>query len=74
MLAKIGNWDVKVLETGNFWLDGGAMMGSVPKVLWKKTNPPDNDNRINKSGETYIYAAFAESPLVNSEGVPCNAR
>ena len=24
--------------------------------------------------ETYIYMAFAESPFVNSEGVPCNAR
>ena len=24
--------------------------------------------------ETYIYAAFAEAPLVNSNGVPCNAR
>ena len=46
MLKKIGNWDVKVLETGNFWLDGGAMMGSVPKILWEKTNPPDSCNRI----------------------------
>jgi len=26
----------------------------------------------NKSGETYIYMAFAEAPLVNSNGVPCN--
>ena len=24
--------------------------------------------------ETYIYAAFAEAPFVNSNGVPCNAR
>ena len=24
--------------------------------------------------ETYVYAAFAEAPFVNSEGVPCNAR
>ena len=24
--------------------------------------------------ETYIYMAFAEAPLVNSKGVPCNAR
>jgi len=24
--------------------------------------------------ETYIFMAFAEAPLVNSEGVPCNAR
>ena len=46
MLKKIGKWKVKVLETGNFWLDGGAMMGSVPRVLWEKTNPPDNQNRI----------------------------
>ena len=28
----------------------------------------------NVSGATYIYAAFAEAPFVNSEGVPCNAR
>ena len=28
----------------------------------------------NGSGETYIYMAFAESPFVNSNGVPTNAR
>ena len=46
MIKKIGKWKLKVLETGNFWLDGGAMMGSVPKALWEKTNPPDKQNRI----------------------------
>ena len=29
---------------------------------------------LNTSGGTYIYAAFAEAPFVNSNGVPCNAR
>jgi len=29
---------------------------------------------FNTSGSTYIYAAFAEAPFVNSKGVPCNAR
>jgi hypothetical protein len=28
----------------------------------------------NESGGTYIYMAFAESPFVNSNGVPTNAR
>jgi len=28
----------------------------------------------NSSARTYIFAAFAEAPFVNSEGVPCNAR
>jgi len=31
-------------------------------------------NFNNRSGETYIYMAFAESPFVNSNGVPTNAR
>ena len=34
------------IETGNFKLDGGAMFGVVPKVIWQKTNPPDSNNLI----------------------------
>ena len=45
-LNNVGKWKVYALETGFFSLDGGAMMGSVPKVLWEKTNPPDSKNRI----------------------------
>ncbi|MBE7442239.1 MAG: MBL fold metallo-hydrolase [Flavobacteriales bacterium] len=32
------------LNTGNFKLDGGAMFGVVPKTIWQKTNPADNNN------------------------------
>ena len=34
------------IESGNFKLDGGAMFGVVPKALWQKTNPADNNNMI----------------------------
>jgi glyoxylase-like metal-dependent hydrolase (beta-lactamase superfamily II) len=34
------------IEAGNFKLDGGAMFGVVPKVLWQKTNPSDSNNMI----------------------------
>ncbi|HEY6161503.1 MAG TPA: MBL fold metallo-hydrolase [Bacteroidia bacterium] len=33
-----------VINTGFFKLDGGAMFGVVPKSLWKKTNPADENN------------------------------
>ena len=33
-----------VLNTGYFKLDGGAMFGVVPKSLWSRTNPPDQNN------------------------------
>lgn len=32
------------IETGLFKLDGGAMFGVVPKTIWQKTNPADENN------------------------------
>lgn len=32
------------IETGNFKLDGGAMFGVVPKTIWNKLNPADENN------------------------------
>ncbi|MFD2162787.1 MBL fold metallo-hydrolase [Paradesertivirga mongoliensis] len=32
------------IETGYFKLDGGAMFGVVPKSIWSKTNPADENN------------------------------
>lgn len=34
------------IESGNFKLDGGAMFGVVPKTIWNKTNPADDNNLI----------------------------
>ncbi|MCC9138222.1 MBL fold metallo-hydrolase [Pontibacter silvestris] len=33
-----------VINTGLFKLDGGAMFGVVPKTLWQRTNPADENN------------------------------
>ncbi len=33
-----------VINTGYFKLDGGAMFGVVPKSLWQRTNPADENN------------------------------
>ena len=35
-----------VLNVGNFKLDGGAMFGVIPKSIWSKTNPADQNNMI----------------------------
>jgi glyoxylase-like metal-dependent hydrolase (beta-lactamase superfamily II) len=32
------------IHTGNFKLDGGAMFGVVPKSIWHKLNPADENN------------------------------
>lgn len=36
--------ELHVINTGNFKLDGGAMFGVVPKVMWQKVYPADENN------------------------------
>lgn len=43
---NIAGYEVCPIPTGIFGLDGGAMFGTVPKVLWNQTNPADEQNRI----------------------------
>ena len=45
-MRQLGRFRLKAVESGHFRLDGGAMFGVVPKVLWQKTDPADGDNRI----------------------------
>ena len=42
------------INSGNFKLDGGAMFGVVPKSLWQKTNPADNNNMIDLSARCLL--------------------
>ena len=43
---RIGRFDVRIFSDGVFRLDGGAMFGIVPKVLWEKRKPADERNRV----------------------------
>jgi glyoxylase-like metal-dependent hydrolase (beta-lactamase superfamily II) len=43
---RVGRWEAATLEFGRFRLDGGAMFGVVPRVIWEREAPPDELNRI----------------------------
>lgn len=42
------------IECGNLKLDGGAMFGVVPKGLWSRTNPADDNNMIDIATRSYL--------------------
>jgi glyoxylase-like metal-dependent hydrolase (beta-lactamase superfamily II) len=42
----VGEFELTVCTDGTYLLDGGAMFGVVPKVLWEKRAVPDAMNRI----------------------------
>ena len=43
---RLGDVRLDVLSDGTFALDGGAMFGVVPRVVWERTDPPDALNRV----------------------------
>ena len=59
-------WNINVIESGKFKLDGGAMMGSVPKVLWNKTNPSDDLNRIDLAMRCLLLDNGKEKILIET--------
>jgi glyoxylase-like metal-dependent hydrolase (beta-lactamase superfamily II) len=43
---RLGDLELQIVADGTFRLDGGAMFGVVPKVLWEKKLRPDDKNRV----------------------------
>ena len=42
------------INTGFFWLDGGALFGVVPRVLWERFFVPDRKNRIRQAMRAFL--------------------
>jgi len=63
---KIGKYKLRVIESGFFALDGGAMFGIIPKALWQKTNPPDEVNRIKMSTRNLLLESDSKKILIDT--------
>ncbi len=63
---KIGPYDLKAIPTGEFGLDGGAMFGTVPKVLWEKQIPPDELNRIPMEARALLLKSSDRNVLIDT--------
>ena len=62
----IGNYDVFMIKAGLFKLDGGAMFGVVPKVLWQKKKPPDDRNRIRMCTNLLLVKGGGRTILIDT--------
>lgn len=54
------------IESGKFKLDGGAMFGVVPKTIWQKTNPADNNNLIDMAARCLLIEDGNRLILIDS--------
>lgn len=63
---KLGQFDIFPVSDGRFRLDGGAMFGVVPRVLWEKCCPADDLNRIQLSLTCLLIRAQGKYILVDT--------
>ena len=54
------------VNAGNFKLDGGAMFGAVPKKIWNKTNPADQNNLIDIAARCLLIEDDKRLILIDS--------
>jgi glyoxylase-like metal-dependent hydrolase (beta-lactamase superfamily II) len=65
-VIELGDIRVHVLSDGVFALDGGAMFGVVPRVMWEKTDPPDDRNRVTLALNVALIESGGKRILVDT--------
>jgi glyoxylase-like metal-dependent hydrolase (beta-lactamase superfamily II) len=63
---KLGNLEFHILLDGHVYLDGGAMFGVIPKVMWEKKIPADARNRIQLAMNCLLIHAGGKNILVET--------
>lgn len=63
---KLGNFDIIPLTDGKFRLDGGAMFGVVPRVIWERCCPADDLNRVQLGLAPLLIRAHGKNILVDT--------
>jgi glyoxylase-like metal-dependent hydrolase (beta-lactamase superfamily II) len=57
---KFGDFDIRTFVAEQFRLDGGTMFGVIPKSLWQKMLPADENNLITMVNNLYVLTAHGK--------------
>lgn len=63
---QVGDYRVEIVPDTEFRLDGGAMFGVVPRNLWSRVCPPDEQNRIRLSLNCVFIETGSERILIET--------
>ncbi len=63
---QFGDFRVEIVPDTEFRLDGGAMFGVVPRTLWSRVCPPDEQNRIRMNMNCVFVETGSERILVET--------
>ena len=65
---EFGDYRVEIVPDTEFRLDGGAMFGVVPRTLWARVCPPDEQNRI-RLNMNCVFIETADERILIETGI-----
>jgi glyoxylase-like metal-dependent hydrolase (beta-lactamase superfamily II) len=63
---RSGNFEIFSIVENSFKIDGGAMYGVIPKVIWQRFNPPDSDNMVKLDINLLLIKSDGENILIDA--------
>ena len=63
---KFGNYECHALDLGEFWVDGGAMFGIIPKTEWQEKMAVDAHNRVKLKNRVLLIQGAEKNILVDT--------
>lgn len=65
---RLGPWEIAGFVESEFALDGGSMFGVIPRLLWQKLLPPDDENRVPMVANVFVIKT-SDSRIVLDTGL-----
>lgn len=63
---QLGNFQLTTISGGRYWIDGGTMFGVVPRKLWARVFPPDDQNRIGQATNCVLVQTGDQNVLIDT--------
>jgi len=61
-----GQFEIKTFVEQKFKLDGGSMFGVIPRSLWQKMIPPDENNLIDMHTNLFVLKAHGKNIIFDT--------
>jgi glyoxylase-like metal-dependent hydrolase (beta-lactamase superfamily II) len=64
--VKLGKFEIFSIVENSFKIDGGAMFGVVPRIIWQKVYPPDENNMVKLDINLLLIKTDGENILIDA--------
>lgn len=62
---RFGKFEIFSIVENSFKIDGGAMYGVIPKIIWQKFSPPDENNLVKLDINLLLIKTDGENILID---------